>query len=53
MEKNQDFADAQTSRKQAPEHKQEGRSLQDMIEENLVAEQELAALLRSRISGEK
>jgi hypothetical protein len=47
MEKNQDFGDVR-------EHKQgEERSLQDMIEENLAAEQELAALLRSRISGEK
>jgi hypothetical protein len=51
MEKNLDFTDVG---EQAREHKhREGHSLQDMIEENLVAEQQLAALLRSGISGEK
>ena len=54
MEKNQDFTDVRTLREQAREHEhREGHSLQDLIEENLVAEQQLAALLRSRTPGEK
>jgi hypothetical protein len=54
MEKNLDFTDVRTLRAQAREHKyREGHSLQDLIEENLVAEQALAALLRSRTPGEK
>jgi len=52
MEKNRDVADVRTLRGQAREHQyREGHSLQDLIEENLVAEQELAALLRSRTPG--
>ena len=54
MEKNRDFTDVRSSREQAREHNdREGHSLQDLIEENLVAEQKLATLLRSRIPGQK
>ena len=54
MEKNRDFTGVRALHEQAREHKyREGRSLQDLVEENLVAEQELAALLRSRTAGQK
>jgi hypothetical protein len=54
MKKNRDFTDVRTFREQVRAHKhRESDSLQDLIEENLVAEQELAALLRSRTPEEK
>jgi len=54
MEKNRNFTDVRALREQAREHQpREGHSLQDLVEKNLVAEQELAALLRSRTPGEK
>ena len=54
MEKNLGFTDVRTFREQVRAHKhRESDSLQDLIEENLVAEQELAALLRARTPGEK
>ncbi len=54
MEQDRDFTDVRTLPGQAREHEhREGQSLQDLIEENLVAEQKLAALLRSPNPGEK
>ena len=50
MEKNRNFTDVRALREHQP---REGHSLQDLVEKNLVAEQELAALLRSRTPGEK
>jgi len=54
MEKNRDFTDVRALREPAREHKhREGHSLQDLIEENLVAEQALAASLRPGTPAQK
>jgi hypothetical protein len=54
LKKNRDSTDVRTLRKQLRAHKhRKSDSPRDLIEENLVAEQQLAALLRSRTPGEK